>query len=100
MASESNEMGAAVDIDGKEVTEEPDLTAESELELESDPEPSSIELSADDVASLAKKNNVDEIDYERVGTHKFVKFADVLPPAPPRGAFDVRRIKDSAYFFS
>lgn len=60
-------------------------------------ESASIELSTDDVDSLAGTGNV---DYEQVGSHKFVKFADVLPPAPPRGVFDVQRIRDSAYFFS
>jgi DNA-directed RNA polymerase len=62
-------------------------------------ESASIELSADDVAALAKQSD-SEVEQELVGSHRFVKFKDVLPPCPPRGVFDVRRIKDSAYFFS
>jgi DNA-directed RNA polymerase len=30
----------------------------------------------------------------------FVRFADVLPPCPPKGEFDVNRIRLSPYFFS
>jgi len=62
-------------------------------------ESAAIELSAEDVEALAKQNN-SEVEQELVGSHRFVKFRDVLPPCPPRGVFDVRRIKDSAYFFS
>jgi len=62
-------------------------------------ESASIELSPDDVEALAKQNN-SEVKQELVGSHRFVRFKDVLPPSPPRGVFDVRRIKDSAYFFS
>ncbi|KAK4701543.1 hypothetical protein P7C70_g4683, partial [Phenoliferia sp. Uapishka_3] len=31
---------------------------------------------------------------------KFVKLADILPPVPPRGNFDLNKIRDSLYFFS
>ncbi|KAF7313242.1 DNA-directed RNA polymerase [Mycena kentingensis (nom. inval.)] len=31
---------------------------------------------------------------------KFVDLADILPPLPAKGTFDVRSIKDSPYFFS
>ncbi|KAL1409899.1 DNA-directed RNA polymerase [Vanrija albida] len=31
---------------------------------------------------------------------KFVRFRDILPRPPPRGVFDVEKIRDSAYFFS
>lgn len=62
-------------------------------------ESASIELSAEDVEALAKQNH-SEVEQELIGSHRFVKFRDVLPPCPPRGVFDVRRIKDSAYFFS
>lgn len=30
----------------------------------------------------------------------FVRFADVLPPCPPKGEFDVNKIRLSPYFFS
>ena len=31
---------------------------------------------------------------------KYVRFADVLPPCPPKGEFDVNKIRASQYFFS
>jgi DNA-directed RNA polymerase len=62
-------------------------------------ESAAVELTPDDVEALAKQNNVD-LKEEVIGTHRFVKFRDVLPPCPPRGVFDVKRIKDSTYFFS
>lgn len=31
---------------------------------------------------------------------KFVDLADVLPPVPPKGDFDLQRIRESLYFFS
>ena len=89
-----------------ELDEETDITAESESGVDSEAglaaaaearESSAIELSTADVDSLAGIGNV---EYEQVGIHKFVKFADVLPAAPPRGVFDVQRIRESAYFFS
>lgn len=78
------------------------LQPDSEQAMESmaeSTESASIELSPDDVEALAKRNN-SEVKQELVGSHRFVRFKDVLPPSPPRGVFDVRRIKDSAYFFS
>lgn len=36
----------------------------------------------------------------QLGSVKFMKLRDALPPCPPRGMFDVERIRDSAYFFS
>jgi DNA-directed RNA polymerase len=30
----------------------------------------------------------------------FVRFADILPPCPPKGEFDVNKIRLSPYFFS
>lgn len=92
-ASTSPELDSETDITATtEVDSEANLTAAAEAR-----ESSSIELSTADVDSLAGIGNV---EYEQVGTHKFVKFADVLPPAPPRGVFDVQRIRESAYFFS
>lgn len=35
-----------------------------------------------------------------IGNERFVRLRDVLPPCPPRGMFDVERIRDSQYFFS
>ena len=60
-------------------------------------------LSEDDldlVAKMVEERDGAEVPVERIGAHKFVKFADILPPTPPRGMFDVSRVVDSAYFFS
>lgn len=76
----------------------PDSDGELEAAAEAK-EPASLELSSDDVDALARQADA-SVEQERVGLHKFVVFKDVLPPCPPRGQFDVRRIKDSAYFFS
>ena len=35
-----------------------------------------------------------------VVSSKFVALADILPPVPPKGEFDLQRIRDSLYFFS
>nr|XP_018265754.1 DNA-directed RNA polymerase, mitochondrial [Kwoniella dejecticola CBS 10117]OBR87912.1 DNA-directed RNA polymerase, mitochondrial [Kwoniella dejecticola CBS 10117] len=37
---------------------------------------------------------------EKIGKTNWVKFEDVLPPCPPRGVFNVDRVRESAYFFS
>jgi DNA-directed RNA polymerase len=42
----------------------------------------------------------DEIELKTLAGQKFVRFRDVLPPTPPRGQFDVERIRESQYFFS
>lgn len=49
-------------------------------------------LNLDEIAS--------EIELVTFGSQRFVRFSDVLPPTPPRGQFDVQRIRDSQYFFS
>lgn len=100
--NESDETFTSPELDGEEtdITATTDIDADGEAGLTAAAEAresSSIELSTADVDSLAGIGNV---EYEQVGTHKFVKFADVLPPAPPRGVFDVQRIRESAYFFS
>lgn len=56
-------------------------------------------LSASDLATLQKARG-EEVPQEQLDDQKFVRFKDILPPAPARGSFDVSRIKDSAYFFS
>lgn len=59
-------------------------------------------LSADKVIEMSGKSSMDgeEADTFRAGKQHWVKFKDVLPPCPPRGVFEVRRVKQSAYFFS
>lgn len=63
--------------------------------------PPSIALSQADLASLRKRRDDNSaISEEVINNQRFVKFKDVIPPCPPRGAFDVTRVQDSAYFFS
>lgn len=61
-----------------------------------------LSLPADKAADMFGKSNLDdeEVDIFRAGKQHWVKFKDVLPPCPPRGVFEVRRVKQSAYFFS
>lgn len=40
---------------------------------------------------------IDVLEYDGKA---FVRFADVLPPCPPKGEFDVNKIRLSPYFFS
>jgi DNA-directed RNA polymerase len=37
---------------------------------------------------------------EVVDGKKFVKLSDVLPACPPRGEFDINKIRNAPYFFS
>lgn len=61
----------------------------------------SIALTQADLASLRKKRDGKAaLPEEVIQNQRFVKFKDVIPPCPPRGAFDVTRVQDSAYFFS
>lgn len=61
----------------------------------------SLALTQADLASLRKKRDGKAAPPEEViQNQRFVKFKDVIPPCPPRGAFDVTRVQDSAYFFS
>lgn len=36
----------------------------------------------------------------KINGREFVRFLDCLPPTPPRGEFDVQKIRQSKYFFS
>lgn len=61
-----------------------------------------ISLPADKIVEIAGISGLDDedVDIFRAGKQNWVKFRDVLPPCPPRGVFEVRRVKQSAYFFS
>ncbi|KAK8846742.1 hypothetical protein IAR55_005829 [Kwoniella newhampshirensis] len=48
----------------------------------------------------ATGSKMDGLTKEKIGKQNWVKFADVLPPCPPRGIFQVDKVRDSAYFFS
>lgn len=98
----ADETAAPVDTAEADATIDGESGMEDELDTDADADSNdfaSIGLSTADVDAFAKLND-NSIEQERVGSHKFVKFKDVLPPCPPRGVFDVKRIKDSAYFFS
>ena len=61
----------------------------------------SIALSQADLTMLRKRrDDKSALPEEVISNQRFVKFKDVIPPCPPRGAFDVKRVSDSAYFFS
>jgi DNA-directed RNA polymerase len=83
--------------EGMEADEsESTLSGSSESEAKSD----ALGLSSADLANLASRKAEADVPEERIENQRFVKFADVLPPCPPRGGFDVNRIRESAYFFS
>lgn len=92
----SGSLGSASTTTGSEVESESDFVSESESGAKSD----ALGLSSDDLANLASRKAKVVLPEERIENQRFVKFADVLPPCPPRGGFDVNRIRDSAYFFS
>jgi DNA-directed RNA polymerase len=91
------------DIDGAD-TEATLLAASSGIGAESETatisEPGGVALSDADLKELSKRNHLDGIEEEHINGQRFVKLKDLLPPCPPRGVFDVTRIRDSAYFFS
>ncbi|CAK9783453.1 DNA/RNA polymerase [Cutaneotrichosporon oleaginosum] len=60
-------------------------------------ENSPVLLSPEEIAEIGTYKGNDEVTVNGV---KFIKLRALLPPAPPRGQFDVKRIQDSAYFFS
>ena len=80
---------AEVEEEGEE-GEEPEEDAELDLESESKPKPK----------RRAKKVTLKVADVEKRLAGKFVNLADILPPLPEKGKFDVNLIKESQYFFS
>ena len=73
-----------------------DLNAEKE---EAEVAESIDESTISDLVILAEKAETSSREV-KVGNQKFLLVADVLLPCPPRGQFDVERIRDSLYFFS
>ncbi|KAL7424567.1 DNA-directed RNA polymerase [Cryptotrichosporon argae] len=73
-----------------------DDAVDAALDADADPE------GADATPTLMAESDIPvaSAPVEVIGGQKFVRFRDVLPPAPAKGQFDVSRIKDSAYFFS
>jgi hypothetical protein len=66
--------------------------------------PETVPSSLEGEAALADEDKMDdqEIDGELSPAllGKFVELADLLPPIPKKGNFDVETIKGSQYFFS
>ncbi|WVQ76764.1 hypothetical protein IAR50_006438 [Cryptococcus sp. DSM 104548] len=52
----------------------------------------------DEIVGLSVSDQ--EIPTMKMGGQAWVRFKDVLPPCPPRGIFQVQKVKESAYFFS
>lgn len=88
------------DSQGIDIEDDLEDNPDAELDMTSSNEPSSLGLTNDDLAELARRNHLSGVDEERINNQRFVKFKDLLPPCPPRGVFDVQRIRESAYFFS
>lgn len=93
-AKRGRPLEAAVDDD------EP-LDDDAELSDVSDPSSSSDDATISDeggktTCTIAGKR----YPVEKIGGQTFLRFGDLLPPCPPRGSFDVNRIKLSPYFFS
>lgn len=58
-----------------------------------------LELTTQDLERVAQISD-EPLPSELIAGQSWSKISDVLPPCPPRGMFDVERIRDSAYFFS
>lgn len=54
-------------------------------------------MTAEEIAALSDKKDLPEI---QVADQRFVRLRDLIPPAPPRGQFNVERVRASQYFFS
>lgn len=93
--------GAKVKIDDmfeSSTNEDADLDAAVDA-AEAEDEPAldeDVALNVDEIGKIEVKAE-DKIVVNGV---KFIKLRALLPPAPPRGQFDVKRIRESAYFFS
>lgn len=96
----SSALSESVDSEDDGLDADPDTALHQEVTVAKRSSAAGLELSNADLAELTKKRAGEEVPQETLHDQRFVRFRDVLPPAPPRGAFDVSRIKDSAYFFS
>ncbi|KZT54741.1 DNA/RNA polymerase [Calocera cornea HHB12733] len=83
--------------------EDTDLDAEA-LEEEEKPrrrKKSKEELAAPAAAEMAEEEGgTSKPTDDKVVPTRFVNLIDILPPLPPKGKFDIQKIKDSLYFFS
>lgn len=87
-AEEGDEDSASLDAG------EDDITSDTELGEEAEEEAPKKKRS-----TRKSKKDKDE-EWETKFKAKFVDLADILPPIPAKGSFDVNEIKGSLYFFS
>lgn len=96
---------AAVDTAQKAVSTAAEKYALSEEDVDD-----SVPEMEDDITKTLGEEDVDEIvkkrasefgyPTEKIGGQTFVRLRDMIPVCPPKGAFDVSKIKESRYFFS
>ncbi|PWY98909.1 DNA/RNA polymerase [Testicularia cyperi] len=91
-ASKARDEDADEDLDAEEADEAASFAAEH-AEAEPAEKPVAKKRGS---RSKAKKDE----DWETKFKAKFVDLADILPPIPAKGSFDVNEIKSSLYFFS
>ena len=89
-----NEVAAIIETETRSGDVETD-----KFEEETDTDIESVAVSIDDIKS-SRKSSVEPMEEIEIGGQKFVRLQDLLPPCPPRGMFDVERIRESVYFFS
>jgi DNA-directed RNA polymerase len=98
-----NLVNAEIEVMGEEpsIADEPDSDLDS---ISASNEPAG--LSADEITKLrgsdSKKSpeGLEGLEIHELNGYRFVQVKDLLPPTPPRGSFDVQKIRDSLYFFS
>ena len=97
----SSLINAEIEVMG----EDPAIVDEAEAEAETTSnEPAG--LSADEITKLRgvdpKKSpeGLEGLKIHELNGFRFVQVKDLLPPTPPKGSFDVQKIRDSLYFFS
>lgn len=77
-------------------------TDEEVAAAEADPE-AALEAEEEDLKPGEEGVNASEVDGAptiKINGREFVRFLDCIPPTPPRGEFDVQKIRQSKYFFS
>ncbi|WWC87227.1 uncharacterized protein L201_002115 [Kwoniella dendrophila CBS 6074] len=92
-----------IEKEAEELSNNHEAEAEAEEEKAAEEMGLSVDKLASELSELNSNSNKKEkieLKTERIGKQNWVKFSDVLPPTPPRGVFNVDRVRESAYFFS
>ncbi|KZO97648.1 DNA/RNA polymerase [Calocera viscosa TUFC12733] len=88
------------------------LSAQSEIAVEMNSTPKMGDADADEHVDEDADARADEDGDEKprarakrlkgkeIVMTRFINLTEILPPLPPKGAFDIQKIKDSLYFFS